>query len=250
MTKAETPAPIGHNNPPVDDKFLAKIATQMKAVGRRLADQKALATASKKTREDWFTFGTLLADAREVMPSNNVFNSWLKEHELDGYADRNARTDAMWLTTLTDEMLDLVPDTIHSPKAIRAWYRAELKDAVAASDGDKTKAGKTETYGAFVAAMIAEDWDIYKAKYEADKNKVPYNELPAADAAVKVLARITAHDHPGDLWAALVAAVEAGALEPEPEKPANDPEGDADFDAGDDTPGEAYEDEADEEGED
>lgn len=225
-------APIGHNNPPADDKFLSKIATQVKSVGRRLTDQKALATASKKTREDWFTFGSLLADARQVIPSTNMFNAWLKDNDLEQFADRNSRTDAMWLCNLTDDMMEIVPVDLHSPKAIRGWYRKSIKEAVAASDGDMTEAGKLEECAAFVNAMNADDWDLYKAKYEADKDKVPFAQLPAGDAAAKVLAKIVLHDYPGDLWASLVKLVEAGGLDPEPveEAPANDPEGDDDFD--------------------
>lgn len=219
---------MGHNQPPVDEKWLSKAASQLKSIGKRLADQKALAGAARKTRDDWTAFGSILSDARQAIPSNKLFNQWLKENDLEQYADRNSRTDAMWMAGLSDDMLEVVPADLHSPKAVRAWYRKTVKEAVAIGEGDIDKALAQGDYAAFINAMDADDWDLHKAKWEADQDKLPFAQLPAADAAAKVLDKIVAHDRPGELWDALVALVNAGGL-----RPADEGADEGDGDAGD-----------------
>lgn len=219
--------PKDHNNPPfdLDDKFFTSHAAKAKAIAKRLNDPTQLKKASKKMRSDWFDYGLILAEARDNIPSNKLFNAWLKQHGLDELTHRNARSDAIWMVNLSDEMLELIPETLNDPKAIRTWYRKTLKEAVAASEADLGRAGKLDDYGAFVDALPADDWDIFAAKYRENLDKLPFSDLPAVEAAEKLLSKLAKHNRPGEVFAELTRMIQAGALDaPEDDlSPEDDP---------------------------
>lgn len=225
-TQTDTLPPKDHNQPPfsLQDKYLKDAASKVKAIAKRLTEPTQLKKAAKKVREDWFDYGLILSEARDNIPSNKLFNAWLKEYGLDELTHRNERSDAIWMVNLSDDMLDLIPETIHEPKSIRTWYRKTLKEAIAESEADLATATKSETYGAFVDAMNADDWDIFAAKYRENLDKLPFSDLPAVDAAEKLLEKMAKHNRPGDVYAELQKMIQNGALDGPQEDPTPDPD--------------------------
>jgi len=213
--------PKDHNNPPDDSAYWDSHAAKLQNIAKRLSDPKALKKAAGKLREDWFDFGLLLAEAKDNMESNKKFNSWLKSNGLDDSTTRDDRANAIWLTYISDGMLELIPETLHSPKSIRDWYRKTLKEAIAESEGDLDAATGSPTYGAFVDAINADDWDVFVAKYKEGLDKLPFDQMPAVDAAQKLLDKLAKHMKPGEVFAELTRMVNAGALDdldaPEPD---------------------------------
>src|SRR5690606_13724591 len=77
--------------------------------------------ATKPGMRAGFLAGLLLLAQRVLMPSNQQFGQWVKEHGLDaGLASRPAtRSDAMWLSERYDILQSLQDVTFHHPSDIR-----------------------------------------------------------------------------------------------------------------------------------
>ena len=236
MTKDNNPGP-GHNSG-VDQAWLNKQLGELRKLGNTLLDNKKLKEVAGKTRSTWISYGAVLAEVREVIPSNKAFNAWLKENDLEAYADRNNRTDAMWLSRMNEDMLSLIPAELHSPKAIRAWYRKSLKAALEENDGDVEAALDNPVTSEFAGAVDSGDWDVAVAAYEAAKERETFEEKSASDAAKDLLKKLAKHSDPYAVFDALKSLIEGGALdeqpEEQPEQVEDDFEGEDDYEGEDD----------------
>ncbi len=108
------------------------IKTKIVEVGAVLREAKGFKAAAIDMRGNWITLGELLSEARDANPSKQKFNAWITSEGLNSVADTNTRTDAIWLASLPQELLDLVPNTpdrvLANPKNIRKWWRDEARD--------------------------------------------------------------------------------------------------------------------------
>lgn len=231
------PAPIGHNNPPptvevVDPKFLKGIASKLQKIGAVLTDNKALFSASAKTRAMWQEYGQALADAREAIKSNKAFNTWLVENDLEKYASRNERTDAMWLANLDEDFLTYaVPANTNSPKSVRTWYRktmdrviSKLGGGAELDDDAMSKAMETLTpeEAAFHEYVSAEAYDKAVQAYGARTGGFHFPTSSVEDAVSKLIAQIGKHVKAVEVANALAARIAAGGaalFDPEPTEP-------------------------------
>src|SRR5947208_6555528 len=96
-------------------------AAKAKAALERIAAAEALAgNTVKRTREDWFEYGTQLLEARQRMPGKKQFGEWIKANALDtGAAKRQeVRSNAMWMAEHQADMHTCIT-TNHHPTHLR-----------------------------------------------------------------------------------------------------------------------------------
>lgn len=208
-------------------EYLAKQAEKLRDLGEELAEQAELREAATKTRETWIEYGDILANARRAIKSNNLFNEWLKAENLEAYADRNSRTDAMWLADLPEGVLEQVPDTLHSPKAIRDWYRkrvasiAEYLNSIEGTLAEQLAAlDKDDPATAAMARAIEEHEDRIKREEEKrtlrqaidkeskKKPRLSFENLTVEAAAQWIIDKILTHPDAEEIGEMLVTAIE------------------------------------------
>lgn len=235
-------------------EFLRKEAQELREVGARLKENEAIKEAATRTREDWLTYGDKLSAVRDTIKSNNLFNEWLKEAGLEDYADRNSRTDAMWMAGLPDSVLEQVPEQLHSPKAVRKWFRDRVNniaEVLNSYNGDlaeqiATLEADDPVAAAFARAVEAseekkneEDRTIPKAIDKASKKapRLSFDKLTIEAAAEWIIDKIKTHDDAEAIGELVAEAIERGDLAPEPEADEGTDEGDEDDvnENGDDT---------------
>lgn len=212
--------------------FLRKQAAEIREIAGRLAELNELREAAAKTREDWIAYGDHLVEARRAIKSNNLFNKWLEEQGLLSFADRNTRTDAMWLAELPEHVLEQVPETIHAPKAIRAWFRERVNAIAETLNSHEGKLAEQiailseddPVAGAFAKALqesdekkgVAEDKRTLPAaiqKVQARKPRIDFADTTVEAAVEWLVQKIGTHPKSLEVGKALVAAIEGGALE-------------------------------------
>lgn len=221
-------AVIGDNKPPkvtkpapadpmkVNAKMLAGLAKAAGTLGQRITDNKKLAEVATKTRGDWFEFGRILAEAREVIPSNKLFNGWLKDNNLEAYADRVSRSSAMNISRWTDDMRELVPAQIIHPKNVLGWYNktmAALTEAMAepmkteGANPDTAAEALSQDLRDFYDCLTPEAFKLAMTKYQTKPARVDFNDSPVAEAVAKIVAKISKHVSAVDLATAVILAL-------------------------------------------
>ena len=216
-------ATIGHNSEPagVNTAILSKLAKSAASIGAKLANNSKLAGAAKATRHSWLEYGRILAEARETLSSNNAFNAWLKENDLERYASRNVRTDAMWLynAEFSDTFMDEVfPSDMHAPKTLRTWFRKEadavLDALVGNPDDDGAVAALSPSHRAFFDEVPAALWDTAVSAYKTRTPRKVFADLADAEAVADLIKRVEAHVDPVALAGALKDALIAKIADP------------------------------------
>jgi hypothetical protein len=112
----------------VDYALLAH--TALEAVEDLNKDLVKLADKRRKSREWWRVYGQALLDQRHLMPADQDFGSWVRNHGLDtGLASHpGVRSDAIWLAkNWTAFPLQDFKPRLHHPVAIRHAWRASTK---------------------------------------------------------------------------------------------------------------------------
>jgi hypothetical protein len=109
---------------PVPDNVVDLLAEKAKA---GLND---VASGGKRTREGWRKYGEALLEARAVYPSNQDYNQWIADNELDvpPAASSATRSDAVWLAEHWQQVekhftFERKTD-LHHPQNIRTACRA------------------------------------------------------------------------------------------------------------------------------
>jgi hypothetical protein len=77
-------------------------------------------------RDKWKDYGAALLAQRVLIPSDQKFGQWVKEHGLDqGLASNSAtRSDSMWLAEHYDSLRETQGVTAHHPQEVRKQCRA------------------------------------------------------------------------------------------------------------------------------
>lgn len=215
------------------------------SIKKKIEGAKAVMQAAAEQRDNWITFGQVLADLRAVIPSNNKFNSYLKDKGLDEIGGhRNNRSAAMWLAGQSSEMQKFLaerfPETYH-PKTLQQKHRAiqtEFFDYVMSlgddadaemaveRDDETGKVSKVTTFSVSEADLAEQPhlWQFYNAAsadamrvdFAAYLNRakpVKYEDKDVKDAAADVLNLIARHPQKDDVFEAVVEMVEKGALD-------------------------------------
>lgn len=127
----------------VDYAVQAKSA--LAAVERLTAEIEAVPQKTSMCREKWRDYGAALLAQRVLMPSNQQFGQWVKEHGLDQgiAADRIVRSNAIWLAEHFDIVATDYKGSSHHPTHIREACRDAGHDWAGETQHQKERKAKS-----------------------------------------------------------------------------------------------------------